>query len=100
MPGRGERGPTGFGSRLRNVRETKGLTQKQLGEAAGVHVNSIARLERGEQEPAWPIVLDLAKALGVDCTAFAGGAEAEVAKEREPDSEKPAPKKSKGKPKK
>jgi hypothetical protein len=32
--------------------------------------NTIAKLERGEHEPAWPLVLALADALGVDCTAF------------------------------
>jgi transcriptional regulator with XRE-family HTH domain len=72
MPGRGENEPTGFGRRLREAREQKGLTQKQLADTAGTHVNTVARLEREEQEPAWPLVLKLAKALGVDCTAFAG----------------------------
>jgi len=70
MAGRGEFGPTGFGQCLREAREKKGWTQKELAEKAGTHTNTIARLERGEQEPAWPLVLALAKALGVDCTAF------------------------------
>jgi hypothetical protein len=30
----------------------------------------VAKLERGVQEPAWPLVLALAKALGVNCLAF------------------------------
>ncbi len=46
------------------------MSQKQLGDVSGIHPNTIARLERGEQEPAWPAVLALAQALGVDCTAF------------------------------
>jgi transcriptional regulator with XRE-family HTH domain len=91
MAGRGEFGPTGFGGRLRAAREGKNWTQQQLAEAASTHVNTIARLERGEQEPAWPLVLKLAAALGVDCTAFAG----DVVGKPEPDV-KPA----KGKPKK
>lgn len=70
MPGRGENEPTGFGRRLREAREEKGLTQKQLADTAGTHVNTVARLEREEQEPAWPLVLKFAKALGVDCTTF------------------------------
>ena len=62
--------PSGFGPELRRVREEKGLTQKELGDAAGIHPNTVARLERGEVEPSWQVVLAAAKALGVDCTAF------------------------------
>ena len=72
MPGRGDAPASGFGPRLKTVRESKGWSQKQLGEAAEVHPNTIAKLERSDQEPNWPLVLKLAKALGVDCTAFAG----------------------------
>lgn len=75
MPGRGENEPTGFGRRLREVREGKSMTQKQLADAAGIHVNTVARLEREEQEPAWPLVLKLGKALGVDCTVFTSAPE-------------------------
>ena len=70
MAGRGNYGATGFGQRLRAVREAKGMTQQQLADAAGSHKNTVARLERGEQEPAWPLVLAFARALEVDCTAF------------------------------
>jgi transcriptional regulator with XRE-family HTH domain len=62
--------PTGFGANLRKVREEKGLSQRELAVTAECNANTIAKLERGEQEPAWPLVLALAKALGVDCTAF------------------------------
>ncbi|HEY2908668.1 MAG TPA: helix-turn-helix transcriptional regulator [Gemmataceae bacterium] len=68
----GELPPSGFGSALRRVREEKGLTQKALGEGAGVHPNTVARMERGEVEPSWQVVLAFAKALGVDCSAFSG----------------------------
>jgi transcriptional regulator with XRE-family HTH domain len=61
---------TGFGPRLRELREKAGMTQEQLGELANCAKNTVARLERGEQEPAWPLVLAFAKALGVDCTTF------------------------------
>jgi transcriptional regulator with XRE-family HTH domain len=66
--------PTGFGARLRELREAKGLSQQKLADEAGCHRFTVAKLERGEQEPAWPLVLALAKALGVDCLAFTGGA--------------------------
>ena len=84
--------PSDFGPALRRVRTEKGMTQKQLGEAAGLHPNTVAKLERGEVEPSWQVVLATAKALDVDCTAFTGG---EV--EEEPAPEPPAPKKGKKK---
>jgi len=62
--------PSGFAERLRQVREAKGLTQTQLAEAAGCFPMTISKLERGAQEPAWPLVLALARALGVSCQAF------------------------------
>lgn len=65
--------PTGFGARLRELREAKGLSQQKLADEAGCHRFTVAKLERGEQEPAWPLVLALSKALGVDCLAFTGG---------------------------
>jgi transcriptional regulator with XRE-family HTH domain len=85
---------TGFGAKLRAVRESKGLSQRALADAAGCNANTIAKLERGEQEPAWPLVLALAKALGVDCTAFA---ECENTTGQHADPKKSAPKKDKGK---
>jgi transcriptional regulator with XRE-family HTH domain len=79
MPKKPER-PTGFGGQLRRLREAAGLTQGQLGERAGYHGFTVAKLEQGLQEPTWPTVLALAEALGVNCLAFVpedGGAPAE-----------------------
>jgi DNA-binding XRE family transcriptional regulator len=59
-----------FGSRLKELREERGLTQKQLAELAGCHQRTITKLELEAQEPAWPLVLALCKALGVSCEAF------------------------------
>ena len=70
MAGRGDLPSSGFGAQLRRKRDDKGWTQKELAEASGIHTNTIARLERGEHEPAWPLVLALAKALGVTCESF------------------------------
>jgi len=61
---------SGFGARLRQLREAAGLTQEGLAEQAGMHRFGIAKLERGEREPAWATVQSLAKALGVNCLAF------------------------------
>jgi transcriptional regulator with XRE-family HTH domain len=64
--------PSGFGAALRRIRHEKGMTQKQLAEAAGLHPNSVAKMEREEVEPSWQVVLAFSTALGVDCTAFSG----------------------------
>jgi DNA-binding XRE family transcriptional regulator len=62
---------SGFGPRLRELREAAGLTQQELAEKAGCHKQTITKLEAEAQEPAWPLVLALAKVLGVTCDAFA-----------------------------
>ncbi len=62
--------PTGFGSRLRVLREAAGLSQRELAERAGCNQFTVAKLERGLQEPAWPLVLALGEALGVTCLQF------------------------------
>jgi transcriptional regulator with XRE-family HTH domain len=61
---------SGFGERLRHLREGAGLTQQQLAERAGCHYMTISLLERGTQEPAWPLVLQLADTLGVSTEEF------------------------------
>lgn len=70
MTKRGGWPASGFGGRLRTLREGAGLSQQQLADQAGCHRFTVAKLERAEQEPAWPLVLALAEALGVTCEAF------------------------------
>jgi transcriptional regulator with XRE-family HTH domain len=36
------------GAELRRARRRLNMTQKELGEALGIHKNSVARMERGE----------------------------------------------------
>jgi putative transcriptional regulator len=62
--------PSGFGGRLQQLREQAGLTQAELAERAGCFALTVSKLERGAQEPAWPLVLALARALGVTSEAF------------------------------
>jgi transcriptional regulator with XRE-family HTH domain len=59
-----------FGERLRELRESAGLTQQQLADAAGVPVGSIRNYEQGHREPYWNVVYRLVPALGVNCDAF------------------------------
>ena len=63
-------GDSRFAMRLKELREGAGLTQQQLGERAGMHKLSVAKLEQGLREPSWATVQALADALGVVCEAF------------------------------
>ena len=65
-----KRAPKGFPARLREHREEQGLTLDELAEKSGLHLQSIARLERGERSPSWETVLALAEALGLTPNDF------------------------------
>jgi transcriptional regulator with XRE-family HTH domain len=60
-----------FGKRLEQLREQSGLTAYALGKLTGITRQAIGKLEAGGRVPTWDTVQLLAKALGVDCTAFA-----------------------------
>ncbi len=62
--------PTGFGAKLRKLREEKKWSQQDLAVRAGLSVYTVAKLERAAQEPAWAVVLYLAYALRVSTAAF------------------------------
>jgi transcriptional regulator with XRE-family HTH domain len=81
---------TGFGARLKELREKAGISQAQLAEKTGMNVFGVAKLEQGTREPSWVTVLLITKALGVDCTAFANCSDLTT---DEPEPEKPAAKK-------
>lgn len=70
MGGRAKNDDTGFGGRLKGLREAAGLSQQALADRAGLNVFGVAKLEQGQREPAWSTVLALAAALGVTCEAF------------------------------
>jgi transcriptional regulator with XRE-family HTH domain len=61
---------TGFGSRLRHLREAAGLTQKQLADRLGVGPSRVSDLERGHREPGWRVACQIADALGVSVEQF------------------------------
>jgi transcriptional regulator with XRE-family HTH domain len=63
---------TGFGVRLKALREARELSQAALGKLCDpvMSYQDLARLERGERSPSWATVLRLAKALGVTPDAF------------------------------
>jgi transcriptional regulator with XRE-family HTH domain len=64
-----------FGARLKQLRAQAGLTQQELADRAGLHKQSVSRLEQDEYSPTWPTVQALAKALGVNSLAFEGTVE-------------------------
>src|SRR5262245_60106423 len=59
-----------FAGRLREERESSGLTQQQLADKAGMAWRTIAHLESGDRKPTWETVLALCAALGCTCEAF------------------------------
>ncbi|HEX7549711.1 MAG TPA: helix-turn-helix transcriptional regulator [Candidatus Methylomirabilis sp.] len=54
-----------MGLRLRQIREKKGLSLRELAEKAGVDWTSINRIELGKANPRFETLEKLAKALGV-----------------------------------
>jgi transcriptional regulator with XRE-family HTH domain len=65
---------TGFGGRLKALREAAGLSQEQLAQVAGCTVATVSRLERGASEPSWALVLSFCNALGARPDEFLPGA--------------------------
>ncbi len=61
---------TGFGRRLYVLRTAKGLTAKELADKAGCGFSTIEKMELEAQEPAWPLVLRLSRALDVRLEEF------------------------------
>lgn len=47
------------------------MTQEELAAESGLPLGSIRNYEQGQRQPLWNVVPRLARALGVDCTAFA-----------------------------
>lgn len=60
-----------FAERLRALRTEKGLSEAALAEASGVSFGAVHDYGLGRRMPSLPVAVKLARALGVDCTAFA-----------------------------
>jgi len=66
-----------FGARLKHLRTEarraagqQVITQVELAKSAKISLATLRDVEQGRYLPNWAIVIDLAAALGVDCTAF------------------------------
>lgn len=67
-----ERTLAGFGTRLAALRQAKGLTQAELGDAVGVSNRVIAYYEADGAQPPGAMLVDLARALGVSTDELLG----------------------------
>lgn len=55
----------GIGKRIKDVRESKGLTQTAIGEKCGFQKSTISKIEKGIQSPSFENIVDISKALDV-----------------------------------
>jgi transcriptional regulator with XRE-family HTH domain len=56
---------SGFPARIAELRKEKGLTQQQLAERVGVHVQQLKRYEAGISQPTLDVIRNMAIAFGV-----------------------------------
>ena len=56
---------TAFGTRLRELREERGLSQEKLAEMADLHRNYVGQLERGRSNVSLLTIVRLARSLNV-----------------------------------
>lgn len=64
-----------FAANVARIREQRGLTQEQLGWAAGIHQTAIARIEKGERKPTLDTIFKLAAGLEVPPAELFSGIE-------------------------
>ena len=57
---------TSFGEHLRNLREQKGLTLKNVAESIGIDTSLLAKIERNERQPTKLIISQVAEYFNVD----------------------------------
>lgn len=59
---------SGIGQVVKNRRKNLGITQSHLAELAGVSVNTLYKIERGEANPTLEVVAKIADVLGMELT--------------------------------
>jgi transcriptional regulator with XRE-family HTH domain len=74
MPPRSEP-QTALGEAVRQLRESRELTQEAVAHAAGVHPTWVSRLESGALNPSWGMVARVAAGLGVEVSELASATE-------------------------
>ncbi len=73
MPAAAKSPAAQFAANVERLREARGLTQEQLGWAAGLHQTAVARIESGERKPTLETVFKLARGLEVAPAEFFAG---------------------------
>lgn len=58
--------------RLKEIRKSKNLTQKQLADYLGCNPSVYSRYETGEREPSIPVLVKLSQCLGVTIDSIVG----------------------------
>ena len=59
-----------LGNRVRELRLAGGLSQEALAFDAGIHVNHLSTLERGEANPSFLVLLSIARVLRVNLSSL------------------------------
>jgi transcriptional regulator with XRE-family HTH domain len=59
-----------FGRRLREIRKARNLKIGELAERAETGVKHLGRVERGEKQPSFELIIAMAKALNVSAAKF------------------------------
>lgn len=62
-----------LGSRIKAVRESRGLSIRDLAELAGINKSQIVRIESGRSDPHYTTLLRIARALEVSVGDFTDG---------------------------
>ncbi len=73
MPAKSRSPQAIFAGNVARIRERRGLTQEQLGWAAGLHQTAIARIESGERKPTLDTIFKLAAGLDIPPAALFEG---------------------------
>ena len=66
-----------FGERLKFLRKAVGITQQELADQLGVHLQTVSKWERGISEPDFSLLGDIASVLGVTLERLIGVDEAD-----------------------
>jgi transcriptional regulator with XRE-family HTH domain len=78
-----------FAEKMRELRDAMGLSEAKLADASGVPFGTIHEYGLGRRKPSFAAVVKIAKALGVECSAFAD-CEDIVGEEEEKPQKKPS----------
>lgn len=69
---------------LRDIRKSRGITMKELGELVGVSESAIGNYEKGRRIPNYEMLLKLSEALNCSVGDFLAESSTEVSKEKAP----------------